>query len=153
MKKFKYKLDALLKLREFKEKKIQLELASILNDIKKLEDRNIEVDLEIDQAYKEQEEMLKNDADPTSLQFFPVYIRGKRAEKEQNKVEISNLYVKYKEKIVEMKTAMGEVKIIENLKEEAKKSHQKELNKELQKEADDFNIMKIIREKINSGEI
>jgi flagellar FliJ protein len=58
MKKFKFKLDALLKLREFNEKKIKVEWGEILKEINTTEELIAKMNRDIDEVYAMQEEMM-----------------------------------------------------------------------------------------------
>ena len=74
MKKFKFKLDGLLKVREFNEKKIKIELGEILKEIGATEEQIAKMNRDIDETYKAQEELIATSADGRLLQFFPFYI-------------------------------------------------------------------------------
>ena len=68
MQKFKFKLDALLKVREFKEKKIKIELGEILKEIGLVENKITAANIAIDESYQAQETVL---ADPASGRRHP----------------------------------------------------------------------------------
>ena len=57
MKKFEFRLQALLRVREFREKQVKSELGEILRQIQQLKDLNLQCDKDISDAYLTQEKM------------------------------------------------------------------------------------------------
>lgn len=146
MKKFKFKLDGLLKVREFKEKKLKAELGAILKEIA-LEEGNIrKLKSDIDDSYKSQEMFLSEPAAGQMLQFFPQFIEAKNQDIKVRENLLYSLGKKSKLKLHEMAVAQGEVKVIEKLKEKKQKEHKKEKDKKLMQETEEFIAQKRHRE-------
>ena len=146
MKKFKFKLDGLLKVREFKEKKLKAELGEILKDIAKEEDNIRKLKSDIDDSYKAQEEFLAEPAAGQMIQFFPQFIEAKNQDIKVRENLLYSLGKKYDLKLHEMAIAKGEVKVIEKLKEKKKAEHTKEKDKKLMQETEEFIAQKRHRE-------
>lgn len=145
MKEFKFKLDGLLKVREFKEKKIKIELGEILKEISSMEQMIKVANDAIEETYKAQEDFLKDSASGGVLQFFPQFINSKKADIKNKELKLVQLRESYSLKIKELSVARGEVKIMENFKTKKHTEWKKERNK---KELD--NIEEIISIRRNS---
>lgn len=120
MQKFKFKLDALLKVREFKEKKIKIELGEILKEINDVEEKIRKANSAIDESYEAQEALMKDPTNSNMLRFFPYFVQGKKEEIKNLENLLWALRKKYDNKIHELALARGEVKIMENFKEKKK---------------------------------
>lgn len=132
MKKFEFKLEALLKLREFNEKRLKIELGEILKQITETKDRIEQIKRDISLSYETQEKMMQNAASAQVLQFFPYYIEGRKEEIKARENFLYSLNRKYDFTLSQLAQARGEVKVIENLKEKKKTEHKKEVEKKLQ---------------------
>ncbi len=132
MKKFQFKLEALLKLREFNEKRLKIELGEILAEIQATKDRIESIKKDIILSYETQEELMQNPSSGQVLQFFPYYIEGRKEEIRSRENYLYSLQRKYEFTLGELAKARGEVKVIENLKEKKKTEHKKEVEKKLQ---------------------
>jgi flagellar FliJ protein len=121
MQKFKFKLDGLLKVREFKEKKIKIELGQILKDIGHTKELIAKMNVDIDETYKAQEDLMATVVDGKMLQFFPMYIQGRKEDIKNKENLLWSLQKKYQQKVEELAMARGEVKVLENFKD---KKHQ-----------------------------
>lgn len=138
-KKFKYKLDAALKVRKFKEMNLKIALSQILNEIYAAEDKIKKLSLDIDVLYRSQEDLLENDgASANFIQSFPVYLNAKNADIKNTELILKSLREKYDLKLTETKAAMGDVKLIENLKEKAFTLHHKENMKQDQQNLEEM---------------
>ena len=129
MKIFKFKLDGLLKVREFKEKKIKIELGEILKEFNELEDKIKLANKSIDETYDAQETAMKDVSSGRMIQFFPFFIQGKKEDIKNKETLLLALNKKRNDKIIELATARGQVKIMENFKEREKNEWAKEKNK------------------------
>jgi flagellar FliJ protein len=129
MQKFKFKLDGLLKVREFKEKKIKIELGQILKDIGHTKDLIAKMNVDIDETYKAQEDLMTTVVDGKMLQFFPMYIQGRKEDIKNKETLLWSLQKKYQQKVEELAMARGEVKVLENFKEKKHHEWTKEKNK------------------------
>lgn len=138
MQKFKFKLDAVLKMREFKEKKVKIELGEILREIGAVEEKIILANKAIDETYEAQETFMADPSAGRMLQFFPYFIQGKKEEIKNSENLIWALKKKYDAKITELATARGEVKVMENFKDKKKGEWTKEYNKKQQESIDEL---------------
>lgn len=129
MQKFKFKLDGLLKVREFKEKKIKIELGEILKEIGAVEDKIVLANKAIDETYEAQEVFMKDPSAGKMLQFFPYFIHGKKEDIKNKENLLWALKKKYDLKITELAAARGQVKVMENFKEKKLTEWTKERNK------------------------
>ena len=146
MKKFKFRLRALKKLREFREKKLKVELGNILREINNVEDRLRVIDDEVDEGYRSQESVLEEDTEGKLIKFYPMYFQGKAADKVKTNTKLDWLKDKYDEKMGELKIARGESKVIEKLEEKEHKTFKKLQDRKMQAELEEtFQIMKLAR--------
>jgi flagellar FliJ protein len=146
MQKFKFKLDGLLKVREFKEKRIKIELAEILKEIADVEDKIVNINIAVGEAYDAQDKFLADASAGRMIQFFPMFIQGKKEDLKNKESLLWALKKKYALKIEELATARGEVKVMENFKEKKKTEHHKIAMKKEQDEIEENFIMKNNRE-------
>jgi flagellar protein FliJ len=142
MKKFKFKLDGLLKVREFREKKLKLELGEIMKEINSLKELNKELNNAISEAYRGQEQLLADSTGAKMLEFFPFFIEAKKEHIKNNENLIYSLQRKYEQKVHELTVAMGEVKVIDNLKDKEQTEYKKEADKKYQQDIEDLLHMK-----------
>ena len=129
MQKFKFKLDGLLKVREFKEKKIKIELGEILIEINDVEDKIKKANIAIDETYEAQEVCMKDSSSGQMLQFFPYFIQGKKEDIKNKENLLWALKKKLEAKIIELAAARGQVKVMENFKDKKLGEWNKERNK------------------------
>jgi flagellar FliJ protein len=142
MQKFKFKLDGLLKVREFKEKKIKIELGEILKEISQVENLIKKANEAIQETYDAQETFLKDPSAGQMLQFFPIFIQGKKEDIKNKENLLWSLKKKYDKKILELAQARGEVKIMENFKDKKKEEWSKERNKKEQEAIEEILMMR-----------
>ncbi len=142
MKKFKFKLDGLLKLREFNEKKIKIELGEILKEINHIEELIAKMNRDIDDTYKAQDELIKSSADGRMLQFFPYYIQGRKEDIKNKETLLWSLRKKYQAKVEELAIARGQVKILENFKDKKVHEWKKERDKKEQETIEEILMMR-----------
>lgn len=146
-KKFKFKLVGLLKVREFKEKKIKVELGEILKDIEDVKNRINQDQLDIEDCYKAQEALLAQPTAGQMAQFYPQFIETKRQDQIAQRAILYSLDKKYAEKVKELALAKGEVKVLDNLKEKHQKIHKKQIDKKLQEAIDELTAAKKYKER------
>jgi len=142
MKKFKFRLDGILKLREFEEKKAKLNLGKVINKMEMVKNEILRLKKEIGEGYGEMEDLLKDSVDGRTLQFFPSYFEGKKAMIKKLEVELSNLNEELKFRRLELKRAEGEFKSIDKLREKGLKKFKADALKKEQLDMDDNTIMK-----------
>jgi flagellar FliJ protein len=142
MKKFEFKLNGLLKVREFKEKKIKIELGEILREIGAVEDKIAAAEKAITETYAAQEAFMKDSSQAHMIQFFPYFIQGKKEDIKNKQNLMWSLKKKYDKKIEELALARGEVKVMENFKEKKKGEWTKEKNKKEQEAIEEILMMR-----------
>ena len=142
MKPFKFKLDGLLKVREFKEKKIKIELGEILREITAVEDKIAAAEKAIVETYEAQETFMKDSSTAHMIQFFPYFIQGKKEDIKNKQNLLWALKKKYDVKIEELAVARGEVKVMENFKDKMKTEWTKEKNKKEQESIEEILTMR-----------
>lgn len=143
MKEFKFKLDGLLKLREFKEKTIKVELGLILKEISIVENKIAEANRAISETYEAQEAFMKDPSSGQMLQFFPRFVQGKKEDIKNKENLLWSLKKKYEKKILELAQARGEVKVMENFKETKKDLWKKEKNKKEVEKIEEILMMRL----------
>lgn len=129
MKKFKFKLEAILKMRELKEDQCKAEIGKIQSKINLLNDYKVSENQGIDKAYTDQEIGLGQGMKGQELHFHPYFIRGKRARINQIDTEVAELTDELTDKFEELKKLRADVKVIQKMKEKEKKKYKKEFNK------------------------
>ena len=143
MQKFKFKLDGLLKVREFKEKKVKIELGEILREINDVENKIALANQAISETYDAQEAFMQDSTSSGQmLQFFPLFIQGKKEDIKNKENLLWALKKKYDKKIAELATARGEVKVMENFKDKKKVEWTKEKNKKEQEGIEEILMMR-----------
>lgn len=149
-KKFKFKLDGLLKVRHFKEEQLKVELGAINQEILAVETRIRQLNAEIEDSYIEQEKILESDTTGQLAKFFPYYIDAKREDIKANENLLYSLKKKYALKLEEVAKAMGESKLLSNMKEKEKASWKKEIEK---KEYSEIEEVLFMRHQSKGGEL
>ncbi|MBT7608223.1 MAG: flagellar export protein FliJ [Bacteriovoracaceae bacterium] len=129
MARFKFKLDGLLKLREFKENQLKVELGKLLQEIEETKSIILQLNIDLDEGYDAHSKVLYSGPGVKMLQFFPEYFQGKREDIKNKENLIHALNKKMEAKREELALARGEVKIVENLKEKKMIQFTKEKNK------------------------
>lgn len=146
---FKFKLEGLLKLRHFTEEKIKYQLGEIVQELTKLKSEIVQLKKDISVGFESQENMLKEATNGKMLQFYSYYIQGKREHIKYRQNLIANLEVQREKKVRELEKAMGDSKIVENLKEKKLTEFKMEVNKKQEEAREELAIMKgnkILRE-------
>tara|TARA_R110000868_G_scaffold10025_3_gene49203 strand:- start:2732 stop:3178 length:447 start_codon:yes stop_codon:yes gene_type:complete len=147
MKKHKFKLAAVLKLREAKEKKVKSELGEIVQEIQRVKERLQEIDNDVDVLYSSQEQSVQTPAAGRMIRFYPEAVRGLKADKVATENLLSALERRYQRKVEELKVAMGETKVMNKLKEKDFAAHKKQVMK---KELETLEEIIMLRPKENS---
>jgi flagellar FliJ protein len=127
--KFKFKLEGLLKLRKFREEEIKVELGKLISEEQMILDRLDEIDREVQVGYDMQSEAFHDQSKGKDAYFYPYFFQGKRKDKERCETMLYSTRKKIEEKRKELAEAMGNVKIMENLKDKKVEEFKKEKNK------------------------
>lgn len=138
MKGFKFKLNGLLKVREFKERTLKVELGQILKQINGAEEEILKLKKDIQETYEAQETFMADPSAGEMIKFFPKFIETKNSAIDNQENLIYALKKKFDFKQKELATARGEVKVIENLKEKKQTEYKKKLEKKHQENVDEL---------------
>lgn len=130
MKKYQFRLDAVLKLKKLKEENCRMELGQLITQLGKIEQQLEHDRKEIDNYYKIQEGALKGGMLGGQLQAFPMLIEAK-----EKNIQLLLRDKKIQERLIEEKkqelaVARGEMKVFENIKEKDFDQWKKAVNKE-----------------------
>jgi len=149
-KKFKFKLEGLLKLRHFKEEQLKVELGKINQEILAVKNRIDDLKAHIDETYQSQEKVFSEGSDGQFAKFFPYYIQAKREDIKNQENLLYSLNKRYERKLQDVSKAMGESKVIHQMKDKEKVSWKKEAEKKEQSEIDELLSMRRIYKEMNS---
>lgn len=139
MKGFKFKLDAVLKIRKLKEEQAKMAIGLIQVRIRELEAYKAEHNVGIEKAYADQEASLAQGMSGRELQFHPFFVDGKRAHISQIDREISELQIEVTQMYEELKHLRADVKVIDEMKEKEITKYKKDLNKKQFEEIEEQN--------------
>jgi flagellar protein FliJ len=142
MRKFKFKLEGLLKLRKFKEQMLKAELGEIVGEMNRADEKIKQLSQNIDKGYASQEAVLRTATTGSNIQFYPQYIEAHQANILQQQERKEVLKRDYDEKVKEMAVALGELKIVKNLKEKKLEEFKKDMLKREVMNIDDMVIMR-----------
>lgn len=134
MKGFKFKLDALLKVRKLKEDQCKMEIGRLqVQKQEKIEEIKRQ-NLGIDKAYGDQESSVTKGATGLDLRFYPYYMQGKRTNIRLLEQEIEMLEREIAQKNKELIEHRANVKVLDSMKEKHKEQYKKALNKKIDNE-------------------
>ena len=137
MKKYAFRLEAVLKLRKLKEENCRMELGQLILYLNKIEDQISHEKTEINKYYEIQEGALKNGAKGSQINAFPMLIGAK----DQNINLLERDKKKQEELIADKKMELaqlrGDLKVMENLKEKDFQEYRKALNKEIDQKVEE----------------
>jgi flagellar protein FliJ len=148
MKKFKFKLDSLLRYRSFQEHQKKLAVAAALNDVMACEAAIDKMVLLARTTAKSLESALANGMDATRFEWFNHYLSGLsclRVSEEARRLELMKTLIIRQRELTEKSVAR---KVVENLKARKKEDYYREALKTEQKNLDDMVILRGSR-KIN----
>ena len=137
-KKFKFRLEGLLKVREFSEKNLKIELGQLLKEAQKVRERIQKLQDDLEEGHQSQEAITKQGTDSEMLKFYPRFIQAKGEDIQNQENLLRSLERKIEKKRDELSLARGNVKMIENLKEKEKTSFKKEQEKKQQMDIEDI---------------
>ena len=134
----KFKLDSLLRFKKFKEHGIKVELGNINREIQKTKDEISELEDHVKEFHTFQRNMRPDKTVTiTFFRFFSEYIKAKKENIKNKEVLLSSLEKKYSNKIQDMKIAMGETKVVDNLKTRQMMKYKKKLENKRQEEIEE----------------
>lgn len=139
MKGFKFKLDAVLKIRKLKEEQCKMAIGRIQVRIRELEGYKRNHNVGIEQAYADQEKGLEEGMTGRELQFHPFFVGGKKAHINQIDNEIQGLEDEVAELYESLKQLRADVKVIDEMKEKEKTKYKKKITKKQFEELEEQN--------------
>jgi flagellar FliJ protein len=142
MKKYQFRLEAVLKVRKLKEENCRMELGHLLTHLNQIEDQIRQQDVDVDNYYKIQDSSLKGEGIKGShLQAFPMLLAAKK-KKLTELLDYKNQQEKLiEEKKSELSILRGELKVIENLKEKDYNEYRKAVNKEIDQKVEEQTLI------------
>ncbi|MFY7993980.1 MAG: hypothetical protein ACOVP4_11850 [Bacteriovoracaceae bacterium] len=137
MKKYAFKLEAVLKLRKLNEENCRMELGALMLHMQKIESQIEYEKAQIDNYYKMQEDVLKAGAGGAQLQLIPNMISAKT-----KNIQLLNRDKRKQQQLIdekrqELATVKGELKVMENLKEKDFNEYKKAMNKEIDQKVEE----------------
>ena len=138
MKKYKFKLQGLLKLREFREHQEKLNLSKINKEIVRINDLIDKANVDIKIAYESADKLIEQGMDGQMISFYPMFIKSKRELIAQLEAQLTTLHQGHKVQVMTLAHHRGEVKVIENMKEKELSKYKKEQEKKTQEKIDDI---------------
>ena len=150
LKKYAFKLEAVLKLKKFNEETCRMELGALMLEMQKI-DNQIEYEkLQIDNYYKMQEDLVTDGGAGSRLQMIPNLIAGKtkniqllnRAKRKQQQ-----LIDEKRQQLIEVK---AELQVMEKLKEKDFNAYKKALNKEIDQKVEEQTQLWLMNKKQGS---
>lgn len=139
MKKYKFKLDALLKLRTLKEDQCKMQIGQLRVEITRLQSLIDDHHKGIELAYDSQEGALGSGLIGQELRFHPYFVEGKRAHIGKIQKQIKILEEQAQEKYLELNQLRGDVKVIAEMKEKDQVKFKKEVQKKQFEEIEEQN--------------
>ena len=146
MKNYKFKLESILKIKNFEKKKAQQEINMIVSKMAVEKEQYKSAMEEIDYCYQLQEEAMQMKISARKWSLYPNLFEAGKRYAQRIKNNIGELDKNYKEKIKKLTKAMGEVKMIENIKEKDKKIFKKQKEKKEQMSTEELLQYKRMRE-------
>ena len=133
MKKFEFKLEALLKMRRLEEEKCKLEIGRAQVELAKVKDKLAQNEKDIEDFYADQEEKLARDhISASQLQLMPYLVTGRKASHKELEKEIAEKEESLKEFYEELTQLRAAVKVLETLREKEEIAFKKMRNKKIE---------------------
>lgn len=147
MAKFKFKLDGVLKIREFKEKEAMNAIAEVVAQIEETKAEIRDIHSAIDRGYESQDSLKDGAIKGHQLSFYPMFFKGKNEHLKNCEAKLAALEKKYQRRVQEYAEAKGEVKVIEKLKDKEFAAFKKEMEKKVEENREEFVVMQMSRRK------
>jgi len=128
---YKYKLEALLKIRKLKEERCKMDIGRIQVRIRELNGEIENHNLGIDEAYELQEKSMQLGASGMESRFHPYFVEGKRAHIQGLTAQKTRLEFHVQQKFKELADLRANVKVLEKMKEKDHKAYKKNLEKKM----------------------
>ena len=138
MKRYRFPLEALLRMRELKERRIKQEIGGIVSEITEHKKKIDELRKKIDFCHTSHEEFVQTGITAKMLSFFPASMRSYRWQIEESESAIAALETVYRDKVRELSSAIGEVKVVEKMKEQGLRLFAKKTDKKRQNDIEEL---------------
>ena len=139
---YKFKLEALLKVREFREHNLKIELGRIVQERESNNARIEQINRDIDEGYRSQDELVNGEITGNEIQFFPYYLQGKKDDLERTMKKLGEVEVSLQKKLQELAVARGESKLLENMRTNDFDRFKKDLEKKQHNQIEELFIMR-----------
>lgn len=137
MKGYKFRLEALLKVRRLEEDQCKMEIGRLQVQITNLKDKIKEHNFSITSAYQSQEEALKGGVTGQEIGFYSYMVEGNIASIKLIENNIKKLEENVSELYQELSQYRAKVKVLENMKEKDRLKYKKALNKKEQEKIEE----------------
>ncbi len=131
MKKYKFKLDALLKIRKIKEDQLKMQIGQVQVHITSLKKEVANHNSDIAEAFALQEQSLGGGASGLETRFHPYFVQGKRTHISKVEDEIEQFENKIEQMYLMLNKLRADVKVIEEMKDKDRKKYKKDLDKRM----------------------
>ena len=137
MKRYTFRLEAVLKLKKLKEENCRSELGILIMQLQKIESEIYREKTEVTKYFEIQEESLKKGISAHQIQTFPLLVKGKEkniALMDQDKIRQEKLIT---DKKIELAQLRGDLKIFENMKQKDFEDYRKAYNKDMDQKVEE----------------
>lgn len=137
MKRYTFRLEAVLKVRKLKEENCRSELGQLISYLNKIDNQLDHEKREIENYYNIQEAAMKSGVRGDQVQAFPMLVAAKEKNIQLLHKERSDQEFLIEDKKKELAIVRGELKVIENLKEKDYNEYRKAMNKEIDQKVEE----------------
>lgn len=130
MKRFQFRLHAVLKMRTMLEEKCRSELGMLMVERQNLVEQIETLRHDIDGTYREQESIMSTGMKAGHAAFFPMAVAGKEARIKEVEKEMTELDQRIEDKKKELMQLRADLKLMENLHEKELSAWKKAYNKD-----------------------
>jgi flagellar export protein FliJ len=141
MLKYKFRLEALLKLRKIKEEQCKQEIGRLQVEIKNKEILIEQVQFDIHESYEAQEGLLNKGISGAEIKFFPYVIQNKKSQIDFIRSEILKIQEVVNMKFEELKNLRADTKLMENMKEKDFEKFKKSYNKTMEEKREEQQLI------------
>lgn len=131
MKGFKFKLEALLKIRRLNEEECKQRIGRTQVEITRLKKIISQNDIDVAEVYEAQENLLSGGVSGQQVKFFPLFLEGKKAHNDKVFSQIRDMEEKLQEQFKELNELRASVKVLEKLEEKDKEAFKKQRDKKM----------------------
>lgn len=147
-KKYKFKLEALVKLRSFNEEKAKIELGKVNQKINSVNEQIANHEHSIEVAYRDMDLAFKTATSGNFAQGYPRYIESQKQAIVNLQKTLAILEKEKEIKLLDLQKARADLKVMEKLKEKNFNAWKKAYNKEMdQKLEENVQLWSLSKEK------